>query len=179
MGLKPHSIAAFLVVAATATSALAQQWRVPEPQDYDKTHICLGDIEQPLTVELADNQGQHARGLMHRTELDEYAGMLFRYAQVRPGSSGFWMYQTLIPLDIAYLNSQGEIVKTFTMMPCGSDDPSQCRAYAPGKSYQFALEMNAGFFADHNVRLSDKITIVGDVKNDKTCSEILGKVTAQ
>lgn len=154
-------------------SVVAQQWQVPAAQDYDKTTICLGNLQQPLRVELADTQPQHARGLMQREQLGEFEGMLFRYGSVRPGSSGFWMYQTLIPLDIAYLNSRGEIVKTFTMLPCGSDDPSQCRSYEPGKNYQFALEMNAGFFAEHDIRMGDRVTIVGDVNTDQQCSELL------
>ena len=66
---------------------------------------------------------------MQRTEL----GILACYFDTEPATrgSGFWMYQTLIPLDIAYLANDGSIVKTFTMMPCGSDDPRQCRSYAP------------------------------------------------
>lgn len=152
---------------------IAQQWQVPTPQTFDTTTVCLGELQQPLTVELADTPAQHARGLMQRESLGEYQGMLFRYAAVRPGSSGFWMYQTLIPLDIAYLDQQGRIVKTFTMLPCGNDDPSQCRSYAPGKNYQFALEMNAGFFAEHDIRMGDRVTVVGDASAEAQCSELL------
>lgn len=162
-----------ITVSALSGSVLAQQWQVPAAQTFDKTAICLGNLQQPLQVELADTQAQHARGLMQREQLGEFEGMLFRYGSVRPGSSGFWMYQTLIPLDIAYLNSRGEIVKTYTMLPCGSDDPSQCRSYVPGENYQFALEMNAGFFAEHDIRMGDRVTIVGDVSANEKCSELL------
>lgn len=161
------------VLLTVASTAMAQQWRVPAPQSFEKTAICLGQLEQPLTVELADTTAQHARGLMGREQLGDYEGMLFRYPQVRSGSSGFWMYQTLIPLDIAYLNERGEIVKTFTMLPCGSDDPNQCRSYAPGKNYQYALEMNAGFFAEYDIRMGDRVTIVGTVEDGQRCSELL------
>lgn len=162
------------VAVAMALPGLAnsQQWHVPEPQEFDQTKVCLGSMQQPLSVELADKPAQHARGLMGRTSLDDYQGMLFRYQNLRPGNSGFWMYQTLIPLDIAYLNSQGEILKTFTMMPCGSDNPRQCRSYAPGKNYQFALEMKAGFFADHNIRLGDKLTVVGQLEAGQDCHSV-------
>ena len=83
--------------------------------------------------------------------------MWFRYGNERPGYSGFWMYQTLIPLDIAYLDRQGRIVKTFTMRPCGSDDPTQCRSYSPGKNYWSVLEVNGGFFAEHDIRMGDQL----------------------
>ncbi|MRJ43830.1 DUF192 domain-containing protein [Idiomarina loihiensis] len=147
----------FILISALPFCSLAQQWNVPEPQEFDKTEVCLGELEQPLTVELADNQQQQARGLMQRESLGEYNGMWFRYGNERPGYSGFWMYQTLIPLDIAYLDRQGRIVKTFTMRPCGSDDPTQCRSYSPGKNYWSVLEVNGGFFAEHDIRMGDQL----------------------
>lgn len=147
----------FAVLSALSISASAQEWSVPEPQSFDKTHICLGDVEQPIEVELADNQNQQARGLMLRESLGAYEGMWFRYTHQRPDYSGFWMYQTLIPLDIAYLDKSNKIVKTFTMRPCGSDDPNQCRSYSPGKPYWSVLEVNAGFFAEHDVRMGDAV----------------------
>lgn len=165
-----RTLAALLTTVSCLASA--QQWQVPAPQTFDTTAICLGDLQQPLTIELADTTAQHARGLMQRESLGEFEGMLFRYPQLRPGSAGFWMYQTLIPLDIAYLNQRGEIVKTFTMLPCGSDDPSQCRSYAPGKNYQYALEMNAGFFAEHDIRMGDRVTIVGTAEKGQQCDEL-------
>ncbi|MGM0525537.1 MAG: DUF192 domain-containing protein [Pseudomonadota bacterium] len=163
-------IASVLLISA---GSYAQNWRVPSAQNFEQTMICLGDLEQPLTVELADKPAQHARGLMQRESLGEFSGMLFRYPEVRNGETGFWMYQTLIPLDIAYLNEQQEIVKTFTMLPCGSDNPSKCRSYAPGKPYQFALEMNAGFFAEHDIRMGDKVNIVGQQEAESNCHDIV------
>lgn len=165
-------LTAFSMVTMS-TAVLAQQWQVPAAQNFEKTSICLGSLAQPLQVELADSQAQRARGLMQREQLGEYEGMLFRYPAVQPPSSGFWMYQTLIPLDIAYLNERGEIVKTFTMMPCGSDNPNQCRSYVSGKAFQYALEMNAGFFAEHDIRMGDRVSIVGNVDADAQCSELL------
>ena len=61
-------------------------------------------------LEVASEPEQRRRGLMGREHLQDNAGMLFEYQQLRPADHGFWMYQTLIPLDIAYLGAQGEIV---------------------------------------------------------------------
>ena len=153
-----------LLVSATmlSMSAAAQQWSVPAPQEFEKTTICMEGVDSPLSVELADTQPQQARGLMQRESLGEYEGMWFRYNHERPGYSGFWMYQTLIPLDIAYLNKHGEIVKTFTMRPCRSTDPSQCKSYSPGKPYWSVLEVNAGFFSEHDIRLGDKVSLASE-----------------
>ncbi|HAR56996.1 MAG TPA: DUF192 domain-containing protein [Idiomarina baltica] len=156
-------------LSALSVSAVAQQWSVPEPQNFEQGHVCLEGVEQPITVEFADSMAQQARGLMQRTELGEYSGMLFRYPNQRPGGSGFWMYQTLIPLDIAYLAKDGSIVKTFTMMPCGSDDPRQCRSYAPGEPYYNVLELNAGFLAKHDIRMGDRVHINPPLNENEQC----------
>ncbi|WP_205702575.1 DUF192 domain-containing protein [Idiomarina sp. 29L] len=158
------------ILALVSVSAWSQQWSVPAPQQFDRAVACLEGVQSPLLVELADTQAQQARGLMQREYLGKYEGMLFRYDHKRPGYGGFWMYQTLIPLDIAYLDKQGKIVKTFTMRPCGSNDPNQCRSYSPGKPYWSVLEVNAGFFEEHNVRLGDRIYLAdenGSCKNKK------------
>lgn len=147
----------FFLVSIVSFGSVAQQWNVPEPQEFDRTQVCLGAIEQPLTVELADSQAQQARGLMQRESLGTYEGMWFRYRNERPGYSGFWMYQTLIPLDIAYLDKNRRIVKTFTMRPCTSKDPGNCRSYSPDESYWSVLEVNAGFFAEKGVRIGDQL----------------------
>jgi len=151
-----------ILISTLSFCSVAQQWNVPEPQQFDKTQVCLGELKQPLTVELAETKEQQARGLMQRESLAEYNGMWFRYSNERPGYSGFWMYQTLIPLDIAYLDKQGRIVKTFTMRPCGSDDPTQCRSYSPGKNYWSVLEVNGGFFAEHDIRMGDQLSEAED-----------------
>lgn len=150
-----------------SVTALAQQTSVPAAQSFEKAKACLEGVSEPLLVELADTPAQQARGLMQRESLDEYAGMLFRYNHERPGYSGFWMYQTLLPLDIAYLDKEGHVVKTFTMRPCRSDDPSQCKSYSPGKPYWHVLEMNAGFFSEHGIRLGDKVYLAGE---NNSCS---------
>src|SRR3712207_9276328 len=61
-----------------------------------------------VQVEIADDTQEMARGLMGRTALAEDAGMLFVYPEERELS--FWMKDTLIPLSIAFMDSEGRIV---------------------------------------------------------------------
>ncbi|EKE84726.1 DUF192 domain-containing protein [Idiomarina xiamenensis] len=136
---------------------LLAQIGVPAPTEYAKQSICIAELSQPLTVELADNWQQRARGLMQRESLADNAGMWFRYNEKRPGNSGFWMYQTLLPLDIAFFDQQQRIVSIITMPPCASEDPGQCPSYAPGHDYYSALETNAGFFSAHGITVGDKL----------------------
>lgn len=145
-----------------STMVIAQNdYNLPEV-DFASTQVCVGEHPQALTVELADSFQQRARGLMARTELGEHEGMWFRYNQQRPGSNGFWMYQTLLPLDIAYLDGWQRVVKIMTMEPCPHSQASMCQSYRPGVPYYGALEMNAGYFAEHNIQVGDKLREADD-----------------
>lgn len=90
-------------------------------------------------VEVVADQPSRQLGLMHRTELAEGTGMLF----VFPGDSagGFWMKNTLIPLQIAYIDADGGIVDIMEMTPCEADP---CPSYTPEGPYRYALEVNSG-----------------------------------
>jgi uncharacterized membrane protein (UPF0127 family) len=110
-----------------------------------------------VRVEIADTRAERQKGLMNRRSLPAKAGMVFRYPQDTSG--GFWMKNTLIPLDIAFYDRRGRIVRILTMTPCRRDP---CRIYAPGVAYRAALEVNAHSFRRWNVRVGDRI----DVRRD-------------
>jgi uncharacterized protein len=113
----------------------------------------------PLMVELAVSSEQKSTGLMERRQLAENAGMLFVYDSAQPPDAGFWMYRTRIPLDIAYIDSAGRIRAIATMVPCETTIPQGCPTYPPGVPYQYALEVNGGFFARRRVRAGDSVAI--------------------
>ena len=110
-----------------------------------------------LAVEIAADQGQRSRGLMGRESLAEEVGMLFLYPERQPPEAGFWMYRTLIPLDIAFVDDGGAIVATQTMPPCPDPDPAGCHIYRPGVAYRAALEVNSGYFARHGIGPGDRL----------------------
>ena len=120
-----------------------------------------------LAVELARTPAAHQKGLMNRRTLGAKAGMAFLYTQSRQG--GFWMKNTLIPLDIAFADGRGKILRILTMQPCRRDP---CRVYDPKVAYRTALEVNAGSFrrwdvkarrpaADHSIGLTVSLSTSG------------------
>ena len=110
-----------------------------------------------LPVELALSDDQRAYGLMERASLPEGQGMLFVYPEPQDSSAAFWMYRTLIPLDIAFLDGEGRILDIQTMEPCVSPNPQVCRRYGPGVPFVAALEVNAGFFGSRGIEPGHRI----------------------
>ncbi len=104
-----------------------------------------------VKAEVADSDDERGYGLMDRAKLDENGGMLFVYDAEQDSGSGFWMFRTKVPLDIAFADSAGVIRVILQMDPCERIQPELCRGYSPGAAYNTALEVNRGFFARHGI----------------------------
>jgi uncharacterized protein len=107
-----------------------------------------------LQVQIARTTAERQVGLMNRRSLPAKGGMVFAYPEDHRG--GYWMKDTLIPLDIAFYDTRGRILRILTMQPCRRDP---CRIYDPGVTYRSALEVNAGSFRRWGVRKGDRISV--------------------
>jgi uncharacterized membrane protein (UPF0127 family) len=129
----------------SGSAATDQQAGQPVPagagQVVRTTQIRIGSVE--VTAEIADNEELRGRGLMNRDSLAENHGMLFVYgtAQVR----SFWMRNTRIPLDIAFIDANGVIINIEQMEP-----QSDQNYYSQGPM-MYALEMDQGWFEANGV----------------------------
>lgn len=127
--------------------------------DSTSLKIVTGSDTVRLFVEVARTTAQKTQGLMERPSLPDSTGMLFVYQEDQPADAGFWMFRTRISLDIAFADSAGAIVSIRTMEPCTARLAAGCPTYAPGAEYRYALEVNAGFFARHGVRVGSRLIL--------------------
>ncbi len=121
-----------------------------------------GGESHPLTVEIARTAQQRQVGLMFREELGEDAGMLFLFDRL--SASGFWMNNTLIPLDIAYLAADGTIQEIREGVPL---DRTPLR---PEEPYLYVVETNVGWFEGNGFGVGDRVVIPQEVLDGPTAA---------
>jgi uncharacterized protein len=92
---------------------------------------------------------------MYRTTLGENRGMLFVFPDERERS--FWMKDTLIPLSVAFIDSERRIIDIQDMKPLDDEPPS----YVSAEPAQYALEVNQGFFEKRSVKVGDRVELPG------------------
>ncbi|MFH1425796.1 MAG: DUF192 domain-containing protein [archaeon] len=109
---------------------------------------CFG--ERCLELEIANNFEERAEGLMNRVSLAEDKGMLFVFEEV--GKYAFWMKNTLIPLDIIWLDEEGIVVHIEHAVPCEAEP---CRSYVSDADAFYVLETNLGFVEEEGVEVGD------------------------
>jgi uncharacterized protein len=106
-----------------------------------------------FAVKLAQTQAQREQGLMFWQELDKDKGMLFVFdtESIYP----FWMKNTLIPLDIIWINKGNKIVFIKeNAEPCEQND---CPQINPGVSALYVLELNARTAKKAGVSVGDSV----------------------
>jgi uncharacterized membrane protein (UPF0127 family) len=112
----------------------------------------------PFEVWLALSAEEQQRGLMQTPEAElaplpdgTQRGMLFIFPAER--LLAFWMYSTIIPLDIIYIRGDGQIVRKYTMAPF------ETRLYPSVEPALMALEMRAGLLDELGVKPGDHVEI--------------------
>lgn len=108
-------------------------------------------------VEIADTFAARQKGLMYIESMPENHGMFFVFEQT--GFHSFWMKNTLIPLDMIWLNKNGEVVYIYeNAQPCSNFIQAVCSSIIPNKMGQYVLELNAGQVKKLNLAIKDKIS---------------------
>jgi hypothetical protein len=137
-----------LVVLAHASTAIANA-------ELETGLVRFKDQNLTIEVEIAANQQQRETGLMNRNSLAADKGMLFVYNDQQ--LLGVWMKNTLLPLDILFLNHKAEIVAMLPdLQPCRQNP---CPIYNSQLPATYMLEVNAGFINNHQLKIGQTLNL--------------------
>ncbi len=145
------ALALGLIAVLALAAACVNDSTEPSGPSIETLHFTRAGHDVTLNVEVADEPGERAQGLMNRESLADDAGMIFVWPT--DTQSSFWMRDTVIPLSIAFVTAGGVIIDIQDMEP-----QSEERITAP-RPYRFAVEVNQGWFADNDVRVDDIVQL--------------------
>lgn len=120
------------------------------PPQFDSVNLKIKGIDYKL--EVAKSISQKSTGLSKRTKLCSNCGMIFIFNQ--DGSLPFWMKDTLIPLDMIWINSKGEVVDIKNVRKINSLDIIQNSTPA-----KYVIELNIGDTQKINLKIGDTINL--------------------
>jgi len=141
----------FLISMILSTNLLSQTINIPQ---FPKGTLTISQEGRVVTIpiEIANTNELREFGLMYREDIPEEYGMLFVFPN--PGIRGFWMKNTFVELDIAFIDNNGTILNIQNMKPC---EESTCPIYIIYKPFKYALEVKAGFFERYGFSEGAKI----------------------
>ncbi len=110
-----------------------------------------------VSAEVADTREERRVGLMRRNHLADDAGMLFVFP--REGDQSFWMKNTLIPLDMIFINSALRVVGIVRGAAPHSLEPREV-----GQASRYVLEVNGGWAARRRVQVGVRVRLPGLIR---------------
>lgn len=142
-----------LVSAALAFGASA------DPMEVTPLSISSADATHEFSVEVANDPDEISFGLMERESMDADKGMLFDFTP--PREPAMYMKNTLIPLDMLFISSDGSIE-----MIARNTVPGSLRTISPGVPVKAVLELNGGLAAELGIQPGDTVQhpIFGNVE---------------
>ncbi|MBV8492834.1 MAG: DUF192 domain-containing protein [Alphaproteobacteria bacterium] len=147
------------ILIAASLTVLAGRSALAQLETFPKAELTIVTASGPhkFTVEVATTPGQMEQGLMFRRSLAPDAGMIFDYGGL--AMAAMWMKNTLIPLDMLFVDQRGRIINIHERAVPGSLDP--IAAAAPARA---VIELNGGTAARLGIKPGDRVIfpIFGD-----------------
>ena len=134
-----------LIISIVAFPPLARKMLAGQ----ENTKKILTIKTKKVFVEIADTAEKRAAGLMFRENLAEDSGMLFVFN--KPERISFWMYNTVVPLSIAFIDEKGIILQIEDLKP------KDLTPIASKNKVLYALEVNKGWFEQNKIKEGDLI----------------------
>ena len=109
---------------------------------------------QSFRVEVARTPEQKRQGLMNRKSLGDREGMIFVYESDQ--HLAFWMKSTTIPLTLAFLSKDGEIMQIEQLKPLS------LKSVVSERAVRYGLELPAGVLEELGVQVGDRVRLPAD-----------------
>ncbi len=119
----------------------------------------LRTLKTKIDIEIANNEYKRQLGLMNRKEMKENQGMLFIFT--KEAYQSFWMRNTLISLDMLFVNEHKEIVTIHKYTKILTE-----QSYPASEPAMYVVEVVAGFCDKYNIQVGDKINWMGTNLSD-------------
>jgi uncharacterized protein len=139
--MKRTRIPLLLAFSGLSVASAAPATRYAQVDFPDRTHV---------RAEVAATEAEREQGLMFRTSMAELDGMIFVFDA--PGMHAFWMKNTLIPLDMLFVDQQGRIINIHERAVPGSLDP--IAAAGPARA---VIELNGGTAGHLGIKPGDRV----------------------
>ena len=107
-----------------------------------------------IGLEVARTPEQQATGLMYRSALGDYRGMLFKFES--PQVARFWMKNVRIPLDMIFLQDGEVKAMAASVPPCTT---SPCPSYGPETLINQVIELRGGRAAELGLKVGEQVKI--------------------
>jgi len=138
----------FIIHAVDSETLLKPQYLTYELSWCIKNNPCI-------LLEIADTPLKRNIGLMQRENIAKDTGMVFIFD--KPVIQKFWMFNTLIELDIIFVKNN-KIIYLEKNLPICRKKP--CPVYGPDDYFDYAIELNSGDIERLNIKLSDQVKLL-------------------
>ena len=150
VGVQPN-LASELVPAPTeAVVAATESTVIPKRANSAVALVIFGN--DTVRAEVANTSALRSRGLMDREEVPSGTGMLFVWENEAIRS--FWMRNTLVALDVAFIDQNFEVVDILQM------EPETTETHDGAKPAMYALEVHHGWFAENDITVGDLCEVI-------------------
>jgi len=136
--------------AATPTPAASA---APSPASGPRAEMPSGAVYR---LELALTPEEQTQGLMFRENLPDRTGMIFVFGQ--EADHHFWMKNTMIPLDMIWMDASGKVIFVSANTPPCKADP--CPTYGPDAPARQVLEIAGGMAAKENIAVGSTLRLI-------------------
>lgn len=149
-----HAILVFLMLLLLPACS-HEEWVLGQERIASQQKIVFLPSGLRVIAEKADSEEKRQKGLMGRKSLTDHEGMIFYFDHT--AIHAFWMFNTLIPLAVVFVNEDLVVVDIQCMDPCLSLKSEGCPVYVARQPSRFAVEINQDTARKYRIGVGNRI----------------------